>query len=113
MAKQVHDGWYRYLPKVGMPIGLHIMLKHVPEYQDILKIGVGATSEEALEHLHKVIRDVLRSHVVTSTLAMAHLTLMRYLLLCSSPTIASRHPAFARIKKTEIDMDLRRLLVHS
>ena len=84
---------------VYMPIGLLILLKHVPEYQDMLDIPVGATSEEAIEHLHKVIRDVLRRHSVTSSLVATHNSLLKYLLLISCPSIAANHPNFFRIKK--------------
>ena len=110
MAKYVHEEWYRLLPKVYMPVGLHILLKHVPEFQDLLGIPVGTTSEEALEHLHHIIRDLLRKHVVTSSLTTAHKSLIRYLLMSSSPTMAAKHPAFTKISHTEICDDLRQLL---
>ena len=45
----------------------HIILKHVPDYQDLLEVPIGANSE-ALEHLHKVIRQALRHQVVTTSL---------------------------------------------
>jgi len=73
-------------------------------------IPVGTTSEEALEHLHRIIRKLLRTHVVTSSLTTTHKSLIRYLLMASSPTIAAKHPAFAKISHTEICDDLRQLL---
>ena len=89
-----------------MPIGLHILSKHVPEYQDLLEIPVGATPEESLEHLHTIIRVALRRHVVTTSLAAVHMSLLSYLLLCSAPTIAANHQNFRRINRTDVDDDL-------
>ena len=106
-----HDQWYKMLPKVHMPVGLHILLKHVPEYQDIINFGIGQTSEEGLEHLHKIIKDALRRHTNTSSLKSTHLTLMRYLLLVSSPKIAANYPQFKNLAHSEIDDDLAELLV--
>ena len=111
IAKKVHDQWYTMLPKVHQPVGLHILLKHVPEYQDLLEVPVGATSEEALEHLHKIIHRAMRRHVVTSSLKSTHLSLMRYLLICSSPTLAANHPNFRRMNHAEIDSDLAKLII--
>lgn len=37
------------------------------EDQDILEVAVGATSEGALEHLRKIICEVMRRHVVISS----------------------------------------------
>ena len=99
------------LPKVHMPVGLHILLKHVPDYQDIIDFGVGQTSEEGLEHLHKIIKDALRRHTNTSSLKSAHLSLMRYLLLASSPKLAAKYPQFQKLSHRKIDDDLAELLI--
>ena len=111
MAQLVHDEWCKLLPHVHMPVGLYILLKHVPEYQRVTGIPIGTTSEEPLEHLHRVIRNVLKRHTLTCSLEKAHETLMRYLLLCSSPIIAIDHPALRKIQHSEIDGDLKKLLV--
>ena len=111
VAKKIHDQWYKALPKVHMPVGLHILLKHVPDYQDIIDFGVGQTSEEGLEHLHKIIKDALRRHTNTSSLKSAHLSLMRYLLLASSPKLAAKYPQFQKLSHRKIDDDLAELLI--
>ena len=111
MAQLVHDEWYKLFPHVHMPVGLHILLKHVLEYQRVTGIPIGTTSEEPLEHLHRVIRNGLKRHTLTWSLEKVHETLMRYLLLCSSPSIAIDHPALRKIQHSEIDGDLKKLLV--
>jgi len=111
MATVVHNGWYELLPNVYMPVGLHIIVKHVADYQDLLDIPVGWTSEDALEHLHRVIKRVFRGHIITSSLTMAHKSLMKYLLLISCPSIAAYHNNFFKIEKSEIDSDLAKLII--
>jgi len=102
VAAEVHSWWYKNLPKVYMPVGLHILLKHVTEYQEILGVPVGEISEEPLEHLHRLIRDALRRHTVTSSLTAAHLSLLKYLLLRSTPSIAAKFLNFQKKKREDI-----------
>ena len=94
-----------------MPVGLHILLKHVPEYQELLGIPVGTTSEEPLEHLHRITRAVLRRHSLTSTLDAAPASLLKFMLICSSPSVAAKYPGFEKIKRSEIPDDLAHLLL--
>jgi len=110
VAAEVHSWWYSNIPKVYMPVGLHILLKHVPEYQEILGVPVGEISEEPLEHIHRIIREILRRHVVTTSLTAAHLSMLKYLLLRSSPTIAAQFPGFQKVKKEDIPEDIQYLL---
>ena len=72
---------------------------------------VGVTSEDPLEHLHHIIRGALRHHVLTCSLEMAHESLLRYILMCSAPTITANYPGFEKIKKCDIDEELGKLLL--
>lgn len=83
IAENVHKWWYKLLPKGHMPVALHILLKHALEYQELLGIPVGTTSEEPLEHLQRIIRDVLRRHTLTCSLEAAHASLLKYMMMCS------------------------------
>ena len=77
----------------------------------MINFGVGQTSEEGLEHLHKIIKDALRRHTNTSSLEYAHLTLLRHLLLASSPKIAANYPQFKKMTHRAVDDDLAALLI--
>ena len=54
LACKVFDRYNQLLPDYHMPPGLHIVLVHVPQLQDILDYPVSRTSEECIEALHKV-----------------------------------------------------------
>lgn len=93
-----------------MPVGyIHILSKHVTEYQEVIDIPVGHISQKVIEHLHHEIGDVLRKHALTFSLQATHWSLITH-LMCSEPSMAINHSQFKKIKREDVDEDLNELL---
>ena len=89
LACKVFDRYNQLLPGYHMPPGLHILLVHVPQLQDILDYPVSRTSEECIEALQKVVREAIRHHTLLTSAESINLSLLRYLFVISDPVIAS------------------------
>ena len=69
--------------------GLHKLLVHVPQLQELLDYPVAFSAEEAIESAHKLIRKIIATHVFVGSPEAIMEGLMRAMLVRSDPRIAA------------------------
>ena len=88
-AQAVYAKYNRSFKWHYMGPGLHKLLVHVPQLQELLDYPIAFSAEEAIESAHKMIRRLIRSNVFVGSPESVMEGVMRAMLIRSDPCIAT------------------------
>ena len=88
MAQRCYTTYFKNFKWHHMGPGLHKLLVHVPQLQELLPYPISFSTEEAVESVHKIIRRAIREGVFTGSPETVMLGLWQKLSIRGDPKVA-------------------------